>query len=89
MRASATSCFDVSSRQTSGRAGLSPRVDLKHVLHRRNERGVGLGRDYPIFLQVRFENVFFSARPTVLKCALSTILRSMTCSASNRMVQCA
>ena len=44
-------------------------------------------RYYPIFLQVRLERVFFRARPTVLKCARSTISRSTTAFASRRMVQ--
>lgn len=51
-------CF-VEADERPGRI-VRPRVDLKHVLHRRNERGVGLGRDYPIFLQVRFEIVFLA-----------------------------
>ena len=62
-------------------------VDVEHIFHGRNERGVGLGRDHPIGAQVRLEVVFLSARATVLKCALGTILRSTTCSAKSRMVQ--
>ena len=66
---------------------VRPRVDVEHVLHRGDKCGVGFRRDDPVVGQVRFEIVFFSARPTVLKCAAGTILRSTTCSASRRMVQ--
>ena len=66
---------------------VRPRVDVQHVLHRRHERSIGFRRDHPVVGQVRFEIVFLSARPTVLKCAAATILRSTTCSASRRIVQ--
>ena len=66
---------------------VRPRVDLQHVLHRSDKGRVRLRRNDPVVGQVRFEIVFLSARPTVLKCAASTILRSTTCSASSRMVQ--
>ena len=50
-RVSAISCLQVSSRQTSGRCRVvRPRVDLQHVLHRGDERGVGLRRDHPLLL---------------------------------------
>ena len=66
---------------------MRSRIDVEHILHRCDERRVGLGRNDPIVGQVRFEIVFLSARPTVLKCAFSTILRSTTYSANRRMVQ--
>src|SRR5262249_11116036 len=62
-------------------------IDLEHVLHCSDKRCVGFGRDDPVFFQVRFDVVFFSALATVLKCAVSTILRSTTCSAKRRTVQ--
>ena len=66
---------------------MRSRVDVEHVFHRCHERRVGFRRDHPIIGQVRFEIVFLSARPTVLKCAAGTIARSTTCSANSRMVQ--
>ena len=66
---------------------VRPRVDVEHVLHRRDERCVGFRWDHPVVGQVRLEVVFLSARPTVLKCAAGTILRSTTCSANRRMLQ--
>jgi hypothetical protein len=62
-------------------------VDLEHVLHRGDKARVGLGWNDPVFVQMRLQIVFFSARPTVLKCAAGTILRSTTYSASRRIVQ--
>ena len=41
---------------------MRPRVNRQHVLHRRYERAVGLGRDDPVFAAVRLESVFLSVR---------------------------
>ena len=62
-------------------------INFENVLHRCNKRSIGGGWNHPIFLKVRLDIVFFNARPTVLKCAVATILRSTTLSASNRSVQ--
>jgi hypothetical protein len=64
-----------------------PRVDVEHVLHRRDKSCIGFRWDHPIVDQVRFEIVFLNARPTVLKWAASTILRWTTDCANSRMVQ--
>ena len=37
------------------------RVDVEHVLHRRDEGSVRFRRNHPIVRQVRFQIVFFSA----------------------------
>src|SRR4029077_340667 len=66
---------------------MRARINLEHILHGRDKRGVGGGWDHPIFLQMRLDIVFFKARPTVLKCAAATISRSTTVSASRRSVQ--
>ena len=63
------------------------RINVKHILHRGNESGVLFWGDYPVFAAMRFEFVFFKVRPTVLKCAASTISNSTTLSASRRIVQ--
>src|SRR5262249_61313317 len=76
----------IQAHERSGRV-VRAGIHLQHVLHGGHEPGVGLGRDDPVFFQVRLDVVFFSARATVLKCALSTILRSTTCSANRRIVQ--
>jgi hypothetical protein len=66
---------------------MRPRIDVEHILHRSDEGSVGMSAGSPSSRSVRFEIVFLSARPTLLKCAASTILRSTTCSANRRMVQ--
>src|SRR6516225_3305905 len=76
----------VQAHERSGRV-VRAGIHFQYILHRGHEPCVGLGRDDPVFLQVRFDVVFFSARASVLKWALSTILRSMTCSANRRIVQ--
>src|SRR6516225_1551675 len=76
----------VQAHERSGRV-VRAGIHFQYILHRGHEPCVGLGRDDPVFLQVRFDVVFFSARATVLKWALSTILRSTTCSANRRIVQ--
>src|SRR5208337_3250554 len=64
-------------------------VDVEHVLHAGDEVGVGVGRNDPLFLEVRLEDVFFRIRPMVLSLALATIPSSTTFSSSRRSVQCA
>ena len=66
---------------------VGPGIDSQNILHRGDEGGVGLGWNDPVFVQMRFEIVFLSARPTVLKWAASTIFSSTTLSASIRMLQ--
>ena len=55
-------------------------IDRQNIFHRGHESGVRFGRNDPVFTQMRFEIVFLSARPTVLKCARSTISSSTTLS---------
>jgi hypothetical protein len=38
------------------------RINRQHVLHRRYERAVGLGRDDPVSAAVRLKSVFLSVR---------------------------
>ena len=44
-------------------------IDIQNLLHGRDESGVGVRRDNPLLFQMRFENVFLSARPIVLSLA--------------------
>ena len=44
-------------------------IDFQHVFHGGDKRSVGFGRDHPLLLEMRFENVFFSVRPIVLSLA--------------------
>ena len=62
-------------------------VEGQNIFHRGDEGRVRFGRNDPVFAQMRFEMVFLSARPTVLKWACSTIFNSTTLSASRRMLQ--
>src|SRR5262249_14221173 len=41
-------------------------VDGQHILHRGDESGVRLGRNYPAFFSVGLEETFFKTRPIVL-----------------------
>ena len=61
-----------------------PRVDRQHVLHRRDECGVGLGRDDPVLAAVGLERIFLSTRPIVLSLARSTMPNSTTLLSSSR-----
>src|SRR5262249_58517069 len=62
-------------------------VDLQHVLHRRDERGVRLRRDAPLLPLPRLDLVFLSVRRTVSSETASTTSSSTSLSASSRMVQ--
>ncbi len=42
-------------------------VERQNIFHGRHESRVRFGRNDPVFAQMRFEMVFLSARPTVLK----------------------
>src|SRR6516164_1400625 len=64
-----------------------PLVGFQHVFHGGDEAGVGVGRDHPLPIAVRFERVFFSVRPIVLSLVFSTMLNSTTFSSSSRRVQ--
>src|SRR3954452_20837975 len=60
------SCFDVSSRQTTGRAGwVRPVVDFQHILHAGDESGVGVRRDHPLLMQVGSERILWDGPPRV------------------------
>src|SRR5208282_1303187 len=50
----------------------------QHIFHGGYEGRVGVRRDHPLLLQVRFETVFFSVRLIVLSLARSTMLSSTT-----------
>src|SRR5260370_538049 len=62
-------------------------VDRQHILHRRDESGIPLGRNYPALFGMGLEETFFKTRPIVLSLARSTICSSTTFSSSNRKVQ--
>ncbi len=62
-------------------------VDRQHILHRRDESGVRLGRNDPALFGMGLEETFFKTRPIVLSLARSTICSSTTFSSSNRKVQ--
>src|SRR5208282_3360380 len=62
-------------------------VDRQHILHRRDESGVRLGRNDPALFGMGLEETFFKTRPIVLSLARSTICSSTTLSSSNRKVQ--
>src|SRR3954465_13657198 len=64
-------------------------IDFQHVFHGGDKRSVGFGRDHPLLLEMRFENVFFSVRPIVLSLAWSTMCRSTTFSSSRRRLHVA
>src|SRR5262249_26258594 len=66
---------------------VGPGVDVQHVLQRRHEAGVGLGRQHPVLLQPRLDLVFFSARQTVAGSMLSTTSISTSLSANSFIVQ--
>src|SRR5271154_4410320 len=66
---------------------MRPRVNSQHILHRRYEGAIRLGRNDPALFAVRLENVFFSVRPIVLSLARSTILSSTTADSRSFSVQ--
>src|SRR5271165_2680734 len=49
-----------------------PHVNSQHILHRRYEGAIRLGRNDPALFAVGLDNVFFSTRPIVLSLARST-----------------
>ena len=53
-------------------------IDLQHVFHIGDEPRVGVRRDHPLLLEMRFENVFLSVRPIVLSLAFATMFSSTT-----------
>src|SRR5271170_3239918 len=62
-------------------------VGFQHVFHGGDEARVGVRRDHPLLLAVRFEDVFFKTLPIVLSLAFSTMFNSTTFSSSNRRLQ--
>src|SRR5208337_713274 len=62
-------------------------VGFQHVFHGRDEAGVGVRRDHPLSIAVRFEDVFFRVLPIVLSLAFSTMFNSTTFSSSRRRLQ--
>jgi len=62
-------------------------IGFQHVFHGGHEGGVGVGRDHPLPIAVRFEDVFFSVRPIVLSLTFSTMFSSTTFSSSRRRLQ--
>ena len=64
-------------------------IDFQDVFHGGDKRRVGVGRNHPLLLAVRLENVFFSVRPIVLSLARSTICSSTTFSSSRRRLHLA
>ena len=68
---------------------MRPLIDFQHVFHIGDESGASLWRDYPLLLEMRFENVFLSVRPMVLSLDFSTIFNSTTFSSSKHKVHLA
>src|SRR5208337_4527069 len=66
---------------------MRPHVNSQHILHRRYEGAIRLGRNDPALFAVGLDNVFFSTRPIVLSLARSTILSSTTFSSNSRKLQ--
>src|SRR5271166_5432056 len=62
-------------------------VGFQHIFHRGDEAGVGVRRDHPLPIAVRFERVFFSVRPIVLSLTCLTMFSSTTFSSSRRRLQ--
>src|SRR5438876_4181027 len=64
-------------------------IDFQDVFHGGDKRRVGVGRNHPLLLAMRLENVFFSVRPIVLSLARSTMCSSTTFSSSRRRLHLA
>src|SRR6266487_19632 len=64
-------------------------IDFQDVFHGGNKRRVVVGRNHPLLLAMRLENVFFSVRPIVLSLARSTMCSSTTFSSSRRRLHLA
>src|SRR5271156_6000618 len=62
-------------------------IGFQHVFHRGDEAGVGVRRDHPLPLAVRFDDVFFRVLPIVLSLAFSTMFNSTIFSSSRRRLQ--
>src|SRR6516164_8841158 len=62
-------------------------IDFQDVFHGGDKRRVGVGRNHPLLLAMRLENVFFSVRPIVLSLARSTMCSSTTFSSSRCRLQ--
>src|SRR5258707_12166238 len=73
-----------------GALGIAwPLIDLQHVLHVGHKGRAGVGRNDPLLLQMRLENVFLRVRPMVLSLARSTMCSSTTLSSSRRRLHLA
>jgi hypothetical protein len=57
---------------------VRPMVDLDDIFHGGHESGVGVRRDHPLIIQVRFEEIFLSVRPIVLSLARATMFNATT-----------
>jgi hypothetical protein len=64
-------------------------IDLQHVFHVGHKGRAGVGRNDPLLLQMRLENVFLRVRPMVLSLARSTMCSSTTFSSSRRRLHLA
>jgi len=62
-------------------------VTIKHIFHAHDKGGAAIGRDFPVFAQVRLKFAFFSARWTLMVETFGAILSSTAFSASSRTVQ--
>ena len=61
-------------------------VNIEHIFHAHDKGGAAIGRDFPVFAQVRLKLVFFSARWTLMVETFGAIFSSTTFSASRRTV---
>ena len=66
--------------------GVGRVVDIEHLFHTHDKSGAAIGRDFPVFAQVRLKFVFFRARCTLMVETLGAIFSSTTFSASRRTV---
>ena len=68
---------------------LRPLIDFQHIFHVGNKGRAGIGRNHPLLLEMRSENVFLRVRPIVLSLARSTMCSSTTFSSRRRRVHLA
>src|ERR1039457_6948289 len=61
-------------------------VNIEHIFHAHDKSGATIGRDFPVFAQVRLKLVFFQARCTLMVETLGAIFSSPALSASKRSV---
>ena len=61
-------------------------VNIQDLFHAHDKGGAAIGRDFPVFAQVRLKFVFFSTRWTLMAEIFGAIFNATTFSASSRTV---